>query len=352
MADFSIDDLTFGYRKGQPIFENLDLQLGLIEAPGRVIAVMGKSGSGKTTLLRLLAGLEIPWSGKISSSSESLKISFLPQDAVFFEHLTIKENARYFEKIRAVHNRFKLSTYNQIADELDLKQLLDSDRKVSELSGGERQRVALLRALSISPDVLFLDEPCVGLDVGLKQEFLSQLRIAVETRGLLALYVTHHADEARIVADEVVFLRHETDGRIDGIWKQKMSAIIHAPAHIEIAEFFLGPVFNQLRCFYDDHFLKIRNRDGSLGQLLQSDREQDIRIIGFRPENVIWDDGGISVDWQANSAVYSFCSFFDGANKFQVVGQRSIIKPSSFRLHGKFYAFSDSGAFIDTFEIS
>src|SRR4051812_13077849 len=212
---------------------------------------MGRSGCGKSTLLRLLAGLERPWSGQVIATPASAQMSLLSQNAVFFEHLSVVDNARYFERIRAVRGRFDSVTFSKLAKQLELGRILEVRKPVTALSGGERQRLALLRALSIRPEILFLDEPCSGLDVMVKEEFLMHLRVAVESQGLLAVYVTHHADEARLVADEIVYLRRPEGAPITHAWQGDLPAFLAAPPHISVAELLLGPTFNCIPCTVD-----------------------------------------------------------------------------------------------------
>jgi molybdate transport system ATP-binding protein len=178
------------------------------------VAVLGPSGSGKTSLLEAIAGLRPQARGRIALGARVLldtatrvrlpperrRVGYVPQDSLLFPHLTVDGNVRFGmgagpEARRAREDAVAL---------LDIGPLLP--RFPSTLSGGERQRVALARALCTAPELLLLDEPLASLDVELKERILPYLlRIRDEARVPM-LYVTHHAGEARLLAQEAVLL--------------------------------------------------------------------------------------------------------------------------------------------------
>jgi ABC-type multidrug transport system ATPase subunit len=354
MVGLKAENLTFGYNRSSPLFDNLDLVLGSGFEEGRVVALMGRSGSGKTTLLRLLAGLEAPWSGCVKVNPEKAQFSILAQEAMMFEHLSVVENARYFERIKAVRDRIDGHHLRALSEELDLLEIFESRKAVSELSGGERQRLALFRSLSIRPEILFLDEPCAGLDVVLKVEFLSYLRAVVQSQGILAIYVTHHMDEAQLVADDVVFLLRQERETVRKIWKRELSDFLTEPPHVAVAELLLGPVFNRLECSFSSKAVRVPEEGGqSLGRLDEclDFGVEDVGFIGFRPEQVNWNEGGVAVDWRADSSAYSFCIVRGSERRGKIVGPRSRARPTSFRLHGRVILFGASGCFVGASEI-
>lgn len=234
MTGIRFHRLSFAY-PGQPsLFHDLDLDLsGNIGAP--VLALMGPSGSGKSTLLRLLLGLEKPTSGSIKFTPGKPVISYVPQEPVLFEHLPVEHNARYFAMAGAHRDRFDKVLYDQLVNDLGLADVLSAKRPVSQLSGGQRQRLSMLRALSIRPDMLLLDEPCNGLDAAVKRSFLIGLRKITERNKLRVVYVTHHVAEAEMVADEVLYLASDAKRAGVGAHLATMKDFLQNPPTLDAA---------------------------------------------------------------------------------------------------------------------
>ena len=142
---------------------------------GEIHAIIGPNGAGKSTLLRLIAGLEVPDTGKIwltgkdatYQSIEERNIGFVFQYYALFKHMTVKQNIVFGMEIRKIPKaKIKL----RVGELLNLVQLSGlGDRFPSQLSGGQRQRVALARVLAIEPKVLLLDEPFGALDAKVRK---------------------------------------------------------------------------------------------------------------------------------------------------------------------------------------
>jgi len=214
MKSIHLNNIHFGYKKGNLVFQDFSLQLSQQEAAGKVTAIMGSSGSGKSTLMKLLLGIEKPISGTIEMKPANPVFSYVPQEAVLFEHLSIQDNARYFQFAGAFKKRFNEGLYTELVQSLGLEEVVNAKKSVLELSGGQKQRLSLLRALSIEPDFLLLDEPCNGLDAEVKRSFLNKLREITQRYGLTVLYITHHKLEAQLIADEVVYLVQDKKNNI------------------------------------------------------------------------------------------------------------------------------------------
>ncbi|MBD3884110.1 TOBE-like domain-containing protein [Phormidium tenue FACHB-886] len=187
---------------------------------GSLVALLGPSGSGKSTLLRLIAGLELPDSGKIYltgrdatyESVQNRKIGFVFQHYALFKHLTIRQNIAFgLEIAKQPKNRIA----NRVEELIELVQLHGlGNRYPSQLSGGQRQRVALARALALEPQVLLLDEPFGALDAKVRKDLRSWLRNLHNTVRVTTVFVTHDQEEAMEVADELVVMNK---GRVEQI---------------------------------------------------------------------------------------------------------------------------------------
>jgi ABC-type multidrug transport system ATPase subunit len=250
MQSILFDKLTFGYRKNQPIFKDLTFTVTnkSVKDDGYVVMLMGSSGSGKSTLLRLILGIERPGTGSVEFAAEPV-ISYLPQEAVLFDHLSALANARYFASVAHYKARFDEQLFKELAASLQIEDVLKSSTPVAQLSGGQKQRLSLLRALSIRPDILLLDEPTNGLDADVKLLFLTKLREIIRAFNLLVVYVTHHKLEAEILADEVIFLsKNRRKGYIDRVYQDKLIDFIEHPPLAEAVRVFKYPQPNLLKC--------------------------------------------------------------------------------------------------------
>lgn len=185
---------------------------------GSLCALLGPSGSGKTTLLRILAGLEHPDSGSVSTHGQDLTqtnardrdMGFVFQHYALFRHMTVFDNVGFPLKIRG-WSKAKIS--DRVQELLHLVRLDGLERRLpANLSGGQRQRVALARALAAEPKVLLLDEPFGALDAKVRQELRTWLRRFHKEIAVTTILVTHDQEEAFEVADEVVVMRQ---GRIE-----------------------------------------------------------------------------------------------------------------------------------------
>lgn len=177
------------------------------------VAIIGVSGSGKSTLLRLMSGLEQPTSGKIMINQHDVSdelyrksIGFVFQNHNLFPHLTLKKNITLvLEKTR---NKSKEEA-NALAEEyLNLLHLSDQmNKKPKNVSGGQAQRASIARALSIQPEIIFLDEPTASLDPILTHEVLTAVE-ELRSFGKQFIFVTHVLSFVRDFADYVIFM-HE-----------------------------------------------------------------------------------------------------------------------------------------------
>ena len=233
------------------VVENVSKQFGSFQAveqvnleiqSGSLVALLGPSGSGKSTLLRLIAGLEIPDTGKIIltgkdatyQSVQERNIGFVFQHYALFKHLTVRKNIAFGLEIRKAP---KMKIEGKVEQLLELVQLSGlGDRYPSQLSGGQRQRVALARALAVEPNVLLLDEPFGALDAKVRKDLRAWLRRLHDEVHVTTVFVTHDQEEAMEVSDEIVVMNKgkvEQVGTPANIYDHPASAFVMS---------FIGPV--------------------------------------------------------------------------------------------------------------
>jgi tungstate transport system ATP-binding protein len=192
-------------RGGQRLIDGVDLRLE--EGPCTVI--MGPNGAGKSLLLRLLHGLLEPTAGQISWGGRAAGIREVTRrQAMVFQRpvLLRRSAAANVSYAMRVHRVPGAERRERLASVLEAARLTHLARRPARvLSGGEQQRLVIARALSICPEVLFLDEPTANLDPASTLAVEDLIRQAGRAGTKLVL-VTHDLGQARRLADEVVFM--------------------------------------------------------------------------------------------------------------------------------------------------
>jgi ABC-type Fe3+/spermidine/putrescine transport system ATPase subunit len=186
-------------------------------AAGEFVVLLGPSGSGKTTILRMVAGLEVPNSGRIwfgdrdttRTPAHKRGIGYVFQRPSMFPHYTVRENIAWGLKLR---RRPRAEIEQRVTAMIELVQLdgLD-DRYATQLSGGQAQRVVIARALAPDPPILLLDEPLSALDAKLRDELKDVIAEVQRRTRKTMMMVTHDQREALSLADAVVVM---DNGRI------------------------------------------------------------------------------------------------------------------------------------------
>jgi len=186
--------------------------INLLTRDGEFLVLLGPSGCGKSTLLRMIAGFEKPTDGEVLIGGtvvndlppRARKIAMVFQSYALYPHMTVFKNIAFPLKAQRMSKALIPQKVDWAASLFGIGHLLA--RKPRELSGGERQRVALARALVRERPVLLLDEPFASLGPALREEMLDLL-VSVQTeRRMTTLLVTHQPQDARRVADSIVFL--------------------------------------------------------------------------------------------------------------------------------------------------
>lgn len=191
-----INDLTFYYKKENPIYKDFSLKL----QKGQLVTIFGKSGSGKTTLFELIIGSLKPIKGTI----DKLDVSMIFQDPFNSFHPTYK----IIEQIKDVVQRDFTTELDSLLKKLNLsKDILD--KYSYQLSGGQLQRCSILRAILMKPKLLLIDEPTSALDNIIAYDVMKLLITFLEDSAILL--VTHDLNMAKWCSDKII--RLETDAR-------------------------------------------------------------------------------------------------------------------------------------------
>lgn len=200
-------------------------------APGEVVALTGPSGAGKSTTCRLIAGFEVPDSGRVELGGRALSdvppgsrgVAYMFESYALYPHMSVFENAASPLRAPAARNRLaEPEIRKRVAaalDFLDIGHL--AERLPSQLSGGQRQRVALARALCQTPDTLLLDEPISHLDAKLRHHLRGEIKRRLNQANAPVIWSTPDGVEALSVGDRVIVLiagRIEQVGTAEDIW--------------------------------------------------------------------------------------------------------------------------------------
>ena len=188
--------------------DKLNLEIG----QGELFSLLGVNGAGKTTTIKMLSGLTKPTGGdalvggfSIIAESSQIKrlIGVSPQETAVAPNLTVKEN---LELICGIHGFSKEKTKAKV-QELTAQFALDCvlRRKAGKLSGGWQRRVSIVMALISEPQILFLDEPTLGLDVLARHELWDVIR---SLKGRITIILTtHYMEEAEALSDRIGIMK-------------------------------------------------------------------------------------------------------------------------------------------------
>jgi len=220
-AVLELEHVSFGYRRGRCVLQNVSLQV----ASGEVLALVGPNGVGKTTLLRLMAGLRRPWEGQLllmgrdmalmSRREVARMVAVVPQEVHMPFPFTVRQVVELgripYVKPFALGGGYRDRTAVERALALlGLEEL--AHRPFVELSGGERRRVIIAMALAQEPQLLLLDEPTAHLDIGHQVEVMGLL-LRLAHQGLAVVAALHDLNLAFQFAHRVALLHR---GRLLG----------------------------------------------------------------------------------------------------------------------------------------
>ncbi|WP_267643623.1 ABC transporter ATP-binding protein [Haloarchaeobius amylolyticus] len=186
---------------------------------GSVVGLLGPNGAGKTTTIKSILGMILPEAGTVRIKGVDVhanpRRAYRHVDAMLegarndYWRLTVRENLRYFATISGVKPDSVRGRHERLLDQLDLAE--KADTPVRDLSRGMKQKASLASVLATDADVVFLDEPTLGLDVESSLKLRRELRRIVSERGLTVVLSSHDMDVIEDVCDRVVII---SQGRI------------------------------------------------------------------------------------------------------------------------------------------
>lgn len=192
--DYVVDDLTFDVKRGE------------------IFGLLGKNGAGKSTTIRILTTLLQPTKGEAKVLGHDLRkegskirprIGVVQQDTSF-EFSTVKENFDLYGFLWGVPKEIRTKRRDELVEMFDLEDLLK--KSTFDLSGGQQRRVQVAREFIHDMDLLFLDEPTVGLDPIMRRKILDMLKEKARNDKLTIVFTTHNLEEADYLCDRVAIM--------------------------------------------------------------------------------------------------------------------------------------------------
>lgn len=220
-----VRDLAKSYG-GHPAVSDVSFEVDA----GEVVALLGPNGAGKSTTLSMIAGLLVPDRGTVDVDGT---LGFAPQATGVHLALTVAENLQFYAELAGVPRRTRRARIDETAGFLGLSGLMD--RRAQSLSGGEARRLHTAAAIVGRPDVLLLDEPTVGADIGTRQALLDAVN-SLAAEGSAVVYTTHYLPEVEELGADIVIIN---DGVVIAAGSQQSLKSAHAASAVEIG--FRGP---------------------------------------------------------------------------------------------------------------
>lgn len=194
-------------------FQAID-HLSLTVQQGEIFGLLGPNGSGKTTTINMISGLSIPTSGKVRVSGYDIPrdarrvrqiLGTVPQETALYEELSAWANMDFHADLFNIPRKEKKERITRI---LELVQLLDrKDSRVGTFSGGMKRRLALGRALLHDPQLIYLDEPTLGVDVQSRRAIWDYI-LSLREQGKTVLITTNYLEEAQVLCDRIAIIDH------------------------------------------------------------------------------------------------------------------------------------------------
>ena len=212
---------------------------------GAVTVLLGATQAGKTSLMRIMAGLDVPTSGRVMVDGRDVvgvpvrerNVAMVYQQFINYPSLKVRDNIASPLKLRGDKNVDQ--RVRELAEKLHIEMFLD--RLPAELSGGQQQRVALARALAKGAPLMLLDEPLVNLDYKLREELRDELTALFAAGSSTVVYATTEPGEALLLGGYTAVL---DEGEL--LQYGPTAEVFHKPASLRVARAFSDPPMNLL----------------------------------------------------------------------------------------------------------
>ena len=188
-------------------------RLNLTVQQGELLSLLGVNGAGKTTTIKMLTGLTRPTSGdayllgkSILTESAAVKamIAVSPQETAVAPNLTVRENLELMAGVHGLNKDEAKGKVMELSGRFGLGEI--ASKKAGKLSGGWQRRLSIAMALISDPQILFLDEPTLGLDVLARSDLWDMIRAL--KGSMTVILTTHYMEEAEALSDRVAILKN------------------------------------------------------------------------------------------------------------------------------------------------
>lgn len=279
-------------------FQAVD-HLSLTVRQGEIFGLLGPNGSGKTTTINMISGLSMPTSGEVRVMGYDVRrnarqvrqiLGSVPQETALYEELSAWANMDFHADLFGIPRREKKERITKL---LELVQLLDrKDSRVSTFSGGMKRRLALGRALLHDPQLIYLDEPTLGVDVQARRVIWDYI-LSLRDQGKTVLITTNYLEEAQALCERIAIIDH---GKLIDVNTPDHLKQIYGGSVIELETTQPSNAVDALRAlpgvkdvFQDGNHLKITTQGVSniVAQVINIlSQEEEIKDIAIREPNL------------------------------------------------------------------
>lgn len=274
---------------------------------GELLAVLGPNGAGKTTAVRLLLGLADPGSGQVAvfgkdprNASARGRVGAMLQVAKVPETLKVKEHINLFRSYYAAPLSLPATLEAAGLEGME-------ERLFGALSGGQKQRVLFALAICGNPDLLFLDEPTVGLDITTRHLIWQQIRRLVQQRRTVVL-TTHYLEEVDALADRVVVLNHGTtvaEGTATEIKSRTAQRKIRCSTRLRVPELEAIPEISSVSEHgANEHRIQVEIRTSQVEPVLRELFLRDPQLTGLEVSNSTLEEAFLKIVETGNQELH------------------------------------------------
>jgi ABC-type sugar transport system ATPase subunit len=264
-------------------------RINLTIPDGKTVVLLGPSGCGKSTLLRVVAGLDLEYTGRVFYDDRDMQdvppkdrhIGMVFQNYALYPHFLGQGNLGFYFWIRKAPDEEAAARIRETAEMMGFgfRELLG--RKPGTLSGGQQQRLAIARALVRKPDLFLLDEPLSNLDAKLRTQTRIEIKRLLNRFQITTIYVTHDQEEAVALADLIAVMRA---GRVEQMGT--FHELRNDPANAFVASFVGSPPMNLAEgVIVDGGRVRVDEAELPLpGAVLAQTTAGQSVVVGVRPE--------------------------------------------------------------------